>query len=492
MILLGIFSKGNAQEGNSSTIDREPYAAGKFYSGSPERLRQDLRDLFQRARAPSQNNVRAIIVPHAGYPYSGEVAASGFNQIDPGSDFENIFVLASSHRLAFNGASIYSRGDYVTPLGKARVNTSLAKKLISDHQVFTFREDAHSQEHSLEVQIPFLQHHLQNDFQIVPIVIGARDQNDCRRIADALKPYFNSKNLFVISTDFSHYPSYDNAVKVDRATAEAIVTNSVKKLAQTLEENSQKSIPELATSLCGWSSVYTLMYLTEGNADLKYREIQYRNSGDAVFGDKDNVVGYHSIAVVEKDKADKAFLINREEKKKLLEIARITLEVYLASGKKPEISAENLPESLMQKTGAFVSLHKKEDLRGCIGRFTFKLPLYRLVQNMAIAAATEDRRFDPVVLSELPDIDIEISVLSPMIKINTADEIVPGKHGIYIRKGHATGTFLPQVATKTGWNPGQLLGHCARDKARIGWDGWKEADVFIYEAVVFNEKEIGD
>ena len=157
-----------------------------------------------------------------------------------------------------------------------------------------------------------------------------------------------------------------------------------------------------------------------------------------------------------------------------------------------KVSPENLPESLKQKNGAFVTLYKKNDLRGCIGRFSIKVPLYEVVQNMAIAAATEDHRFDPVLITELPDIEIEISVLSPMIKINKVDEIVPGKHGIYISKGHASGTFLPQVATKTGWNRDQLLGYCSRDKARIGWDGWKNADVFVYEAKVFNEKKINN
>jgi len=139
------------------------------------------------------------------------------------------------------------------------------------------------------------------------------------------------------------------------------------------------------------------------------------------------------------------------------------------------------------QTGAFVSLKKKGKLRGCIGTFKPDAPLYNLIQTMTIASATEDTRFLPVQANELKDIDIEISVLTPMKRINDVSKIVLGKHGIYIKKDGRSGTFLPQVATETGWTLEEFLGHCARDKAGIGWDGWKNAEVYTYEAIVFKE-----
>jgi hypothetical protein len=154
----------------------------------------------------------------------------------------------------------------------------------------------------------------------------------------------------------------------------------------------------------------------------------------------------------------------------------------------PEVDSRKLSESLRRYAGAFVTLHKNGELRGCIGRFDATEPLYAVVQKMAVAAATEDYRFSPVTQKEINDIDIEISVLSPMRRVNSPDEIEMGKHGIYIRKGNRSGTFLPQVATETGWTKEEFLGHCAQDKALIGWDGWKDAEIYIYEAYVFSEK----
>ena len=150
-------------------------------------------------------------------------------------------------------------------------------------------------------------------------------------------------------------------------------------------------------------------------------------------------------------------------------------------------SCDAYAPALQKKAGAFVTLHTSGKLRGCIGRFDVDEPLYKIVQEMAIASATRDYRFAPVTAAELSEINIEISVLTPLRKIQSIDEIVLGKHGIYIKKGMQSGTFLPQVATDTKWSLEEFLGHCARDKAGIGWDGWKDAEIFIYEAIVFSE-----
>ena len=184
------------------------------------------------------------------------------------------------------------------------------------------------------------------------------------------------------------------------------------------------------------------------------------------------------------------FQLNTEEKKTLLKIARKSLEEYIRNEQIPEFDEEQMSETLKKTTGAFVTLQKEGELRGCIGRFDADKPLYKIVGQMAIASGTQDARFSPINEDELDDITIEISVLTPMEKIASIEEIELGNHGIYIQKGGMSGTLLPQVAEKFDWSKEEFLGHCARDKAGIGWDGWKDANVYKYSAIVFSEEEL--
>jgi len=217
----------------------------------------------------------------------------------------------------------------------------------------------------------------------------------------------------------------------------------------------------------------------------------YKNSGDSPYGDHQRVVGYHAMVVTENQQDESFLYLTENEKKILLKIARNTLDTYIREGKYPEIDQAELTSTLKQSLGAFVSLHKKGDLRGCIGRFNPDQPLFRVVRDMTVSAATQDYRFPKVKADELSRIDIEISVLSEMKKISSIKEIRLGKHGIYIKKGGRSGTFLPQVAIQTGWTVEEFLGNCAESKAGIGWNGWrdKDAEIFIYEAVIFSEEQ---
>ena len=478
-----LFHGGWAQE------DRQPVVAGQFYPAGPEKLSSELAGLFERSADRQLEDVIAIISPHAGYVFSGQVAASSFRQLDPDKAYDNVFVLASSHQMSFEGGSIYSEGDYLTPLGKVKVNKELAEELIRENDVFSGRKDAHQYEHSLEVQLPFLQYHLHGDFRIVPVIIGAQEYSTCEKLAAALKPFLNEKNLFVVSTDFSHYPDYDDARLIDKLTAEAILSNDPVKFIQTLRENKQKKIRGLSTSLCGWSSVLTLMYMT-GDTDAGYHLIEYRNSGDvSPYGDKERVVGYCSIAVTASEKKSASSYLSEEEKVQLIDLARTTLETYVNSGKILDFNrGAEFPGRLQDTAGAFVTLKKEGKLRGCIGRFESDEPLWKVIQEMTIAAASEDYRFPDVKIDELDDIDIEISVLTPLRQIYGIDEIEIGRHGIYMKKGYHSGTLLPQVPVERKWCLEEFLGYCARDKARIGWDGWKDAELFVYESFIFGEK----
>lgn len=474
--------------GKTQNHIRKPAVAGRFYSGSKTILKEEIDIFFKEAKPPIKPDFtpNAIIVPHAGYVFCGKVAASGFNQIPDNSDIRRVFILASSHQMHFPGASVYCTGNYETPLGVVEVDKAIGKDLTESNNLFSCREDAHLFEHSLEVQLPFLQVRLRNDFKLVPIILGTQKPDECRQMARTLQPFLTSGNLFVVSTDFSHYPDYYNAVSNDRNTTEAILSKSPDKLLKTLEENKRKEIPGLATSLCGWTSVLTLLYMIQDTL-CEAKWIDYQNSGDQpVYGDHQRVVGYSSIAIF--DKVNSEFNLTDQEKAELLSIAGNSVRSLVGSGKSYMINTLEIRGNLAKKAGAFVSIYIAGKLRGCIGSFEGDFSLAEVV-NRSAASTARDRRFEPVSENELENLKIEISVLTPLKKIYSKNEIEFGKHGIYIRKGLHSGTFLPQVGKKNNWTLEEFLGRCSRDKAGLGWDGWKNAELYTYEAIIFGSNE---
>lgn len=476
----------------NKTTDRQPVAAGRFYAADKQTLASDISKLFESSiKTPSSWNVRAIIAPHAGYIFSGKIAAEAFHSIPPNRVYKNIFIVGSSHVMSFDGASIYNSGDYITPLGKAAVNREIAGKLKSENRVLNYPEDAHLQEHSIEVEVPFIQYYFKDTPGIIPIIIGTRNESTIRKIAEALKPYFTADNLFVISSDFSHYPSYAEANRTDSITAHSIVTGKPESFLYTLKRNSEEDVPGLATSMCGWTSGLTLLYLTEGNKNLEIKHIDYCNSGDSRYGNKNEVVGYHAFAVIDKgEKTEKSdeqsteIVLTKAEKNILFRIAEQSISTMLDEKKRIVLDDREMTANLKKQLGAFVTLKLNGALRGCIGRFISSDPLYAVVRESAISSAFEDPRFTPLSKEEFQKTEIEITVLGPLKKINDISEITLGKHGIYIKKGTRSGTMLPQVATENKWTVEEFLGYTSRDKAGIGWTGWKDAEIYIYEGVV--------
>ncbi len=480
----------------SRSSDRQPYAAGHFYSADKDTLTKDLTQLFESCvKSSSHPTVRAIICPHAGYVYSGKVAASAYSVIDRNTVYKNIFIIGSSHVMAFEGASVYYTGDYITPLGKLTVNKEIANSLKKE-KLFDFPVNAHLQEHSLEVQMPFIQYYFKNIPPVIPIIIATNNVNSIKKIAEILRPWFTPENLFIISSDFSHYPSYKTANEVDNSTANAIISGDPKKFMDILKKNSYVNDPGLATSMCGWTSGLMLLYLAEGTSDLEFKKIDYCNSGDSKYGNKDEVVGYNAIVLTEKNSGTQAakslsdeVKFSSKEKEQLISLARDNIRSLLYDKKRISLNKETLPEVFKKPYGAFVTLKINGSLRGCIGRFISSDPLYEVVLESSQSSAFEDPRFSPLTKEELPKTDIEITVLGPLRKINSIKEIVLGKHGIYIKKDFRSGTMLPQVATENNWSVEEFLGYTSRDKAGIGWDGWKDADIYIYEGIVIEEKE---
>jgi hypothetical protein len=397
--------------------------------------------------------------------------------------------------MAFDGASVYNTGDFITPLGKLIVNKEIASKLKNENKLFAFPIDAHIQEHSLEVQMPFIQYYFRNQMPIVPIIIGTDNTNNLKKLAEILRPWFTPDNLFIISSDFSHYPTYKTAVDADKATADAILSGDPKKFLSTLRKNEERDDPGLVTSMCGWTSGLLLLYLSEGDPKLEFRKLDYCNSGDTRFGTRNEVVGYNAIALVEKSATSSTtkplteeIKFSDREKEMLIGMARNNIKSLLENKKRITVDESTLPEIFKKPFGAFVTLKINGNLRGCIGRFISSEPLWEVVIESSQSSAFEDPRFNPLSKEELPKTDIEITVLGPLKKINDIHEIVLGRHGIYIKKGMQAGTMLPQVPIENKWNLEEFLGYTSREKAGLKWDGWKDADIYIYEGIVLEEK----
>ena len=494
--------KGQTQ----APVVRPATQANRFYTGDARELSEEVDSLLALHRNDKKyDNVAAVIVPHAGYYFSGNVAASAYMAIDPKKQYKRIFLLGPSHHEWLDGASVNTEADYyATPLGNVKVDHETAMKLTTTNRTnltnkkttdyadstdFFYRAEAHDKEHCLEVQLPFLQRFFtlhsslltQEVPPIVPIVISTNDYDKLKRIVEVLKPYFTDENLFVISSDFSHYPSYEDAYEVDARTGKAVESGDVEEFIATINANARSGKRNLHTSACGEFAIITLMLMLDGQYEVKH--LMYQNSGDIDNHDHNRVVGYHSFAILRKDST--SFTLSDADKKALKEIALQSIKDSLDGKPIAQPTLTSYLSPLTSKCGAFVSLHKHGHLRGCIGHFGEDYPLHEIVAEMARAAAFEDPRFMPVTRDELDDIDIEISVLTPMRRIQSLDEFELHRHGIYIKKGYRSGTFLPQVADEVNWTKEEFVGHCSQDKAGLGWDGWRDAELYVYEAIVF-------
>lgn len=519
------------REESANYGDRRAVAAGRFYSASPEVLRTDLKALFSKVSGQKEyQGVRAIISPHAGYLFSGVVAASAFASVPPKQKFSNIVIIGSSHRAAFNGASVYGEGDFITPLGRVSVNREIAGALRKESELFRHGTEVHDEEHSIEVQLPFIQYRFGNHAPVVPVLIGTGDLSVIESVAESLIPWFTPDNLFIISTDFSHYPSYNDARATDRATAKAILSGNPDELTETLRKFRETDIKGLSTNMCGWAAGLALMYLTSGETSLGYHHLLYRNSGDSQYGDRDSVVGYHSFVIADDSacedvdsmavdeeleensllseesgsednkfeaddsglKDDKglkvdAFRFTDIDRKTLFKIARASIVSGLERGTRYQVGYSEGSGAIRKSGGVFVTLYLNGELRGCIGKIVSSEPICNNVAEMAFSAAFSDPRFPALTAGEYRLIAIEISIISPLLRINKKEEIIIGKHGLYIRKEGRSGVLLPQVASERGWTVEQFLRHTARDKAGIGEDGWKDAELSVFETLILKE-----
>ena len=466
--------------------------AGSWYPASKTQLESQLKSYLDAANPPKvDGNILAVIVPHAGYPYSGPVAAYGYKAIQD-KGIKTVIIIGFSHRKYFDGISVYDKGVWRTPLGDAQIDEILAKDIIAKNPRIKFNPDLFKEENSVEMQIPFIQIALK-DVKIVPVAFGTQNYEDAVMLADALAPIVKDRNdvLIVASTDMSHYHLYDEANSIDRHTI-----NTLSRLkAKELYDEGKLGICEL----CGLMPVTAALLVAQNLGYDKIKELKYANSGD-ITGDKSRVVGYVSAAVYKDEIASspsaprnddaqeiKSNMLNDSQRKRLLEIARESITSYVKDGKRKQFVE---PDPILNKPmGAFVTLHEAGELRGCIGNMVGTGPLYQTVADMAIEAATGDPRFQQLSAKEINNIKIEISVLSPLKKVKSADEItIPGE-GVIVRQGFKSGVYLPQVADETGWGKEEFLTSLCAHKAGLPPDAWKDpaTELYTFTAEVFGE-----
>jgi MEMO1 family protein len=477
-------SKGGEETGMKEI--REPAVAGMFYPDRPETLTRDVKRYLENSKKEKvEGELVALVSPHAGYMYSGQVAAHAYKLIE-GKTYETVVIVAPSHRALFKGASVYDRGAFRTPLGVIPIDTELSKKMMEKWKEIQFLPNAHAQEHSLEVQLPFLQVLLKS-FKLVPIVMEPDwTWESCQTLARSLAETIRGKNVLLIaSTDLSHFHRYEKAVELDR-----IVLNHIDRFDP---EGLNRDLRNNRTEACGGGPVVAVMLAARALGANQGKALKYLNSGD-VTGDRSRVVGYGAgvfykrAGGIERMREEKKVGVdlglNEEEKKLLHQIARTVIENKATGKPVPEFKVD--ASILREHRGAFVTVQKKGQLRGCIGYIEGRGPLHKTIEEMAEAAAFRDPRFSPVRDNELPDLTIEISVLTPLKKITDVKEIEVGKHGIYLKKGWNSGLLLPQVATEYGWDRLTFLEHTCQ-KAGLPSHAWKEknTEIYIFSADIF-------
>jgi AmmeMemoRadiSam system protein B/AmmeMemoRadiSam system protein A len=459
---------------------RPPLLAGSWYPEDPEELTTMVDD-FLAAVEPIDGNPIALIVPHAGYVFSGPITAYGFKQLT-NADYDTVVIIASDHQLPLSDPiSVWAEGGFETPLGIVPVDTELAAAILASDPRITSDAMAHDGEHPIEIELPFLQR-VCPQCKIVPILMGDDSQESIQILAEALIEILPGKRSVVIaSSDLSHYPTYNDAFVVDGATLAAIETGDPDHVESTIENLMAVGFSNLSTCACGEGPIQVAMHVANGLGSDTITVLSYANSGHSPYGDQTQVVGYGAVMFWKYDPLD----LTSAQQAELLSLARTTLAAYLNTGTLPEYMTDD--PTISRRSGAFVTLKKDGELRGCIGNLRSNLPLYQSVQEMTISAATSDPRFPQLTLEELDLISIEISVLSPLRRITDINVIEVGTHGLTIYQAGRQGVLLPQVAIEEGWDRHAFLENLCL-KAELPHDCWQGTPIiYTFSALVFGE-----
>jgi len=495
---LGCFMMAQSGPGDPKAV-RAPAVAGQYYPASSAQLKLAIQAYLESAVPARTERPIALVVPHAGYVYSAQIAADAFRQA-AGHRYDLVVILAANHSAAgFNRISVYSGAGYRTPLGIAESDRAAAEALAREDSDCVLDQAAQANEHSIEVQVPFVQH-LFPAAKILAIVVGTEDQAVCTRLGRALAKVLKDRQaLIVASSDLSHYPSAKDAAAVDRRTLEAMASMSPDTLRQTVGAEMSRGVSELATTACGAAPVMAAMTAASGLGATRGVVVSYANSSHVAVGDANRVVGYGAVAFTGGERGrdiralDKPAAVAAGEaltaadKQALLVLARETLRRYLTTETLPLV--RGFSPRAEREQGAFVTLKKRGELRGCIGRIVGTAPLSRIVSMMALESALNDPRFDKVRASELDALEIEISALTPPREVPTALAIVVGRDGVILQKGNRSAVFLPQVAIEQGWDRDEMLDNLC-EKGGMSAGCWKSgAKLLTFQADVFSERE---
>ncbi len=516
-------SSGTSASAQEAGKVRPPARAGSFYPSDPETLKAVLAQSLDIPKPTVRGRIIGILVPHAGYQFCAAVAGYSYRAVQH-MEPDTVVLIGPSHSMLFEGAALDTSDAWETPLGQVPVNVTLRKALLAADPVFGASAAAHAPEHSLEVQLPFLQSALGSatrhyPLRILPILIADDRPKAVDTIAGALSKVLKDEDvLLVASSDLSHYPSYEDAVRVDQEFLKAVASFDPAQVRATEERLMAEGVKQLDCVACGLGPLLVTMKVAKALGADKAEVLKSANSGDATdtaLGP--GVVGYGAVVfyasgesaanppahqegagpeggekgVSMTQPASDSPELNEQQQRTLLHIARQAIVAHIKGGPKLDTDAVT-DEVLREQRAAFVTLKKEGNLRGCIGHIEPRLPLVEAVAELAVAAATQDFRFPPVQAEEVDKLEIDISAMSPLRKVGSAEEIIVGKHGVVVEQGGRRGVFLPQVAPEQGWDRETMLTVLCREKAGLPGDAWKKgADLYVFTAQVFSEQQLG-
>jgi len=448
---------------------RPAAVAGTFYPADKHQLHTMIQGFLEDAPA-SGGLPKAIIAPHAGYIYSGPIAATVYARLRQGrGKISRVVLLGPAHRVGFQGLAVSSAQWFATPLGQIPIDRMACSTLLALPFVHEL-DQAHAQEHSLEVHLPFLQEVL-GSFSLIPVVVGNAQPVEVSAVLEEL--WGKDETLIVISSDLSHYHDYATANRMDAATSKAI------------ESLRREDIGY--DDACGRLPISGLLIAAKRRG-MSVKTVDLRNSGDTA-GSKDQVVGYGAYVVEYPENAERKPGLSEDHKQRLLRLAHESIRHGLKTGKPVPVELAKLPDELKTVRATFVTLEKQGELRGCIGSLEAYRPLAQDIAENAYAAAFQDPRFPPVREDELHKLEIHLSLLTPPepMQFHSEQDLIaqlrPGVDGLILTEGGRRGTFLPSVWEQLP-NPVQFLEHL-KAKARLPTGYWSDSlQVFRYETEV--------
>lgn len=473
---------------------RPPTVAGSFYPADRDSLNSMIEEFLQLHLPKSISNnykILGIVSPHAGYIYSGFVAGKVYREI-LGREYKTVIVISPSHQVYFPFASVFEGDAYVTPLNSIKVDKKLSQEIASQNSLVRLSKEAHSwqkvtPEHSLEVQIPFIQKVLPNA-KIVPIVMGKQDNQTTHALVNAIVSSLKKLNLtdsvlLIASSDLSHYHSYETAKNLDAKLIDVFNNYDYFKLSSMAQNNEFEA--------CGYGPISVVMQVCETLGANKAQSLFYATSGDSPFvrAQKDRVVGYFAGTLLEIPNFYPKELpeFSEKEQQELKNLVANTIESFVVGMKKPVIEYSSFPASFSYQFTGFVTIEKNKELRACMGHTFATKPLYLELQDVARLSATSDWRFGKIKQDELPYLSYEITILSRFRKVLDFSQIKIGKHGLYIQYKNQNGLLLPQVAQERNWDVTTFLEHLCI-KAGLPKTTYLDplAEIFLFDAFIIH------